>query len=622
MTQTALKNKEIEAENKRKADELRSKEDIALKDRRQRDKESKRSTAVGGLTGLTRMFRFNDASWYKNLPEVANENAGLPTVYQNIIPALDNGKLPSLGVIYYANAFGDAFSKDNPNGMSSISTLNLSARQLMTQLRKLNSRIAVYDPSDLFQVIIAQMELFRFLTRVRRAIQLYHLYNYFNPTRNKAIIELLGFNYNDMTKHLKDYEKWISTKIDEANENLVVPSGLTLFKRKYLLDSTVYAEGSGSNAQLICCNPIETYKYNELTASLVPVRGHASINGVVPTNGMTYDYVADLYATLYSGIQDSSVLTTIIADLRSADLQLVQLDSSTELMRKIEIKPVDEVLTQLMNANLAPVLQAPTVQSDGVFHIDDTPSVNCGLPLTSNIYYELGRMTTIDNYSMYPSVGLYQDSSGFLVQANYHSYLGLVDYNKRYTIYNPHTSHVDTSHDAVVDTAMNAWHNLEDKRVKLLNFYTDKAPSSDDVLVATRLTTNWKRFYMESSGQCCFNQVCVNYSTEIPLLMVVDYYVQLGTGAMVPTIVQMYYTSAAKRIFCFNYKPTTYYGINTTSVISGVTSSYQTGETQVQQWDKVMECPNDSLEWLHNMCTKSLIYIQSLDSIKTSKFRK
>lgn len=617
MTKTGLANKELEARKEIASRDRKSREDIATKDRKWKAAGDMIKTA-GKLAGSLGVIS-NDPKWYKRLPEMAGISNNVPGYMPNATPFNNSGtneygdRLPMVKTLFYQDVFESNASIGNEDvyvtGPSSA--LNLAAQRLLTELRKYNSRIGEYEPGDLFQVIAGEVEVLKFLLFVKRALLSYTTFNAYNPQLARHLLSGQGFNYDSIAEHFKDLQKWLAVRISEVNTFFTIPADMTYALRKLYMVSTVYKEGTGDNAQYVQYVPITFGQYIEEDGMLDFLYWPQIVGSPEDfDNGMTFGDILTMYNNLVNSFTNSTVLTTIIADIRSAQGLTFLSIGDYKPDETLVLKPISEVMTQVMNATVCPWVGITSQGFRGRVDAHLDPSAYDELPFT-HIYNNYNRNSGSDAFL--PYISLSQDENGFLQQGCY--------FDGHYN----NLKYLDHYGVCVGIVPSGSWpsgfqNKMDDfnkflVNCNVLNFYDKGNVTDDDILEATRLHATWKlrRTLNSSLNSVVITLELVSSCTEVIMFEATSYNYNNNTKTVRYTLKAGYlgYDLNAETVgamHSFNYEPL-HYGVASYVIDNNGVLTPGNNQVVFAQWDKVVQITTKELIPINEMCIRSLVYV-------------
>lgn len=186
-----------------------------------------------------------------------NNPAGLPIrIVDPNFPHSDSNRLyfPGLMTINYVYGPG---SSDDPN-----SAVSVAAQNLFAFVRHVNAGATNYDTNDLMLYILAVATAYVLYIDMRRALGLTLMYKQSNRYYNRAILEGLGYNVDDLEAHIPQFCYLINKMVRKLG-TLPIPSNLGIVKRLTSTPDSIYEDRNVKKAQLYAFVPAGFYTYEE-----------------------------------------------------------------------------------------------------------------------------------------------------------------------------------------------------------------------------------------------------------------------------------------------------------------------------------------------------------------------
>lgn len=203
------------------------------------------------------LAQVNDVSWYSKNPALL-ESVGklsfgnplgatfnLSNDQLTVNLADDETRIPGIAVINTIPGPGE--------GHNFTSAANIAARNIYSFVRHANSGHSNYDSVDLMLYLLAMDEAFMHYYRAIRAYGAIFAYNMKNRYAPKALVQALGFNFDDLTANLAQFRYAINAYAARLN-SFAVPANMPIYKRHSWLFNGVYTDDETSKAQLYLFN--------------------------------------------------------------------------------------------------------------------------------------------------------------------------------------------------------------------------------------------------------------------------------------------------------------------------------------------------------------------------------
>lgn len=292
---------------------------------------------------------YNDPSWYgassQLIKDAASISMNTPTginldlgveVYGTPVDSSCN-KVP--GVMAFDVLMGPGRSNDNS------SAINIAARQEYSFIRHANSGHSNYDSPDLMQFLLAMDSVYAFYNWVKRMYGVIMQYNSVNRYYPKQLVYAMGFNFDDIVKHLPEVRHYLNVLASKIN-SVYVPSHMSFMLRHSWLFSNVYMDSPDPKSQLYLFRPSGFYMLEETELPAVLKYTHRTIKY------FTYDNIRTLGDQLLAAIIESEDMGIMSGDIKKAyGENLFKVSPITE---DYAITPVynPEVLLQIHNATI------------------------------------------------------------------------------------------------------------------------------------------------------------------------------------------------------------------------------------------------------------------------------
>lgn len=240
------------------------------------DTEKKEVSDVIGSRSALRRSDENDPSWYAQDIQLLKdafsittaERLGLPirttrpnltaTAYPFntdttlVVPGIMNFMvLPEPGISTNAN-----------------SAVNVAAKKLFSQVRRMNSGYSNYEPTDLMLYLLAIDNIYMLWNWLVRLYGIINLYS----SRNAYLPEGLLASMNVNRSIIKDacQLRTLINLLQSKINTFAVPSYLTYFTRHAWLFSNIWLDSNNAKAQMYIMNPHSLYKWVEQTEATQP----------------------------------------------------------------------------------------------------------------------------------------------------------------------------------------------------------------------------------------------------------------------------------------------------------------------------------------------------------------
>nr|AVX53669.1 putative capsid [Marmot picobirnavirus] len=296
---------------------------------------------------------YNDLSWYSRNSDTLKNAAdisyayplGLPLEYDTFGAKVDDRYPNNMDVVPGVMAFDVNLTL----GMSdnNQSPINLAAQSIYTYIRqKLNKNNPGYDRADVMLVVGALSNFFAMWNHAARVYRICRSFTPYNRYKPEHLIEIMGFDYNDFSKHAANFRFELNQLADMASE-LPIPGGIPLFTRQSWLMSNVFKDSTTEKAQMFLFKPYGYYVYSDKHS---PSGGRLKFYPL--SRKVTTDQYLDILRSQINAILDSTDIGNMSGDISMAyGNQVARLG---HVLEEEMITPVynETILSQISNASV------------------------------------------------------------------------------------------------------------------------------------------------------------------------------------------------------------------------------------------------------------------------------
>lgn len=212
----------------------------------------------------------NDAAWYNRYPELAKDAAQIPFInplgkYYDLggNNTINNAttsawSIPGVFTVKWVPTIGQSLDVNSP--------VNIISREVYSFVRHANSGHSNYDAPDMFMYILAMDSMYSFYSAMVRAYGLMMMYNGLNRYMPKALVEALGFDFDNLSENMAQF-RWTINQFAYKLSALYVPTGMSYFERHIWLNSGVYTDSSSVKAQMYTFKQDAYYVYEASDAT-------------------------------------------------------------------------------------------------------------------------------------------------------------------------------------------------------------------------------------------------------------------------------------------------------------------------------------------------------------------
>nr|QXV86467.1 capsid protein [Rat picobirnavirus] len=206
----------------------------------------------------------NDPAWYASDPSLARDSASIPFSWAAgtisnlresapVYTDLNEYQFitPGLCTIWLRSSVGASDAPTSP--------INIAATAMYSFVRHANSGSANYNSPDLMLYVIGMAEIIAFSNFLIRAYGVASLYSTRNRYLPDALLQSMNIDPDDVRANYAQFRYGINLAMNKIS-SLAVPSTLSYFKRKAMLYSGVYIEGSSPKDQMYMYAPFALYQ--------------------------------------------------------------------------------------------------------------------------------------------------------------------------------------------------------------------------------------------------------------------------------------------------------------------------------------------------------------------------
>lgn len=552
------------------------------------------SISANGANDRTRSS-MNDPSWYTRYPELASDASKFPF-------SLPLGKPLPIDVnstymdtsMYYASVPGVMEINWTPTiGISDSknSAVNIAAREIYSFVRHANSGHSNYDAPDLMMYLLAMDSAYSMYAAAVRAYGTMMLYNGMNRYAPKSLVEAQGFSFDDLSQNLAQF-RWVINQMAYKLSALYVPSGMTYYDRHIWMNSSMFVDGESAKSQTYVFRQEAIYIYDATKSNNYQVR-------------LKYVNISDEYG---------SVLPNGVSEGGMAALNLMKVSDFERMMNDI-INPI--LADEAMNIMSGDILKA--FGSSNLFIVSPIDENYVTVPV-----YSKEVMSQIQNLTVMGTIdrtGGYAPGNGAdIIQVVYEE-----DFSSAIIQTLLFSNKVDTDTTWILSkTETSAYSVLELDRILTCEHNN---PSSDEILVATRLmnictafqvdTSEDRPYYMATPTTCStevvnslkmwVTQADGNYRT---ISLTTPYIAFEATVAQIPNTWDLLNSMAA-----FDWHPTIpSVGLKTDSTLSATFCGY---------WCETMDytvLTSQDLERMHEACLYSMFQVPDMRKLSSKPY--
>lgn len=133
-------------------------------------------------------------------------------------------------------------------GMGTLDAINTAKDQVYSYVVHANSRNTSYDAADLMQLIVAGGQVFAAIAHGIRAYGMMKLFDQQNKYMPNGIINLMGFDYDDLRSNLPSMWFDLNELISRSSQ-VWIPKNMPFVDRWFWLNSNVYMDSASPKGQ-------------------------------------------------------------------------------------------------------------------------------------------------------------------------------------------------------------------------------------------------------------------------------------------------------------------------------------------------------------------------------------
>lgn len=303
----------------------------------------------------------NDVAWYAHNPELLRSAGSYGFSYTTgaRLPFNNSGMQSVPGVMNFA-------WKPQFGGLT-IEVVNKAADQIYNFVVHGNSRNTRYTASDMIMTVLATSNVFSMLAAMIRAYGTMNRFSDRNDYTPYALIEAMGFEYDDLEEHLSDMWFDINHMVADVAA-LWLPKNLPIVARQFWMNTNVYTDAPTAKAQYYLYTQSLYLRYNErqfntgtsLSPATVNIGTAAVPEWVVFEPGLdgrqyTWNQWKATFKQMYSALIKAEDRGTMLGDiLKAYGRDALYSLAEVPVGYRVEYVYSQEVLTQFENMTVLP----------------------------------------------------------------------------------------------------------------------------------------------------------------------------------------------------------------------------------------------------------------------------
>lgn len=297
----------------------------------------------------------NDVRWYAHNPELLRSAASIP-FSQTVGSPLEFRGIHETDFVV-PGVLGLAFQPTL--GGIIDDAVNASKDSMYSYVVHANSRNTSYNSTDLMLIVLAGANVFAAFAAGVRAYGAMRLYDQRNKYLPKALIQTMGFNFDDLQANLS--KMWFDlNNLSAKMSQIWIPNTLPIMDRWFWLNSNIYMDGESIKSQYYLFVQRFYWQYSEMSSSQGGELLLAGSSDHTTTNA--YDFAAgnitwNGYMTMINGMIDALINSedrgVMMGDILKA-YGAERIYAVTPVPVEYQILPVydREVLTQIENCSV------------------------------------------------------------------------------------------------------------------------------------------------------------------------------------------------------------------------------------------------------------------------------
>lgn len=148
--------------------------------------------------------------------------------------------MPGIMTIHWAPTVGWADDANAP--------VNVAARNIYSYVRHANSGHSNYDAPDLMMYLLGMDSVYSLIASMKRVYGVLNTASYTNRYYPQAIVQALGYDYDDLIDHISDFRALINQAVVKAG-SMCVPATMPYFKKHQWMCEHLYSDHNSTKSQ-------------------------------------------------------------------------------------------------------------------------------------------------------------------------------------------------------------------------------------------------------------------------------------------------------------------------------------------------------------------------------------
>lgn len=350
------------------------------------DNKSRDSYAVEGVDS---QGKDNDPTDYVTDPEIAKQASNLsfqsvlgssPVANDVTLPTIMVARCnPSMGSTLFVEDYGtnEITASEMVQLNQHIDAVNMMGAKLYTLLSSFSGRTTTYGPCDVIMMIGAIASIAEYSEHLRRAFGVMFTYNPRNRALPKALVEAMGFDFDDMSANLADYRMKFNMQMTRINQ-IPLLDNIGFIRKCRRIYQKVYADAPTSMYQMYVMIPNSVWKFDEDSYSTGSALKTFKLSSLTDKKMGTH---IQLLADMINRVVLSSTLQIVYSDILNLATKIhIPMWKFDYLSELYSVKPEYNRNFLLQIHNSTALCEPNTIQTDefydthgyAVWHYTDT----------------------------------------------------------------------------------------------------------------------------------------------------------------------------------------------------------------------------------------------------------
>lgn len=339
-----------------------------------REKDGSRQAPKVGKTSYQSILKNicvpNDASWYKRIPNLAEDSTKI-SFFNQLGRAIDLQRGTNADPQFTVPGVMGLDTYTTPGTNTTVNDpMSYSNIVFYEQIRKaLNKIPTTYDTPDIYIMAFAIMDVFAQYCNIVRAFGILNMYDVNNVYLPRALMKA-GYGWSESTfdaaiRECSNLLEYFNKTVTYASF-LYLPAGYTMLDRYGWLFSNVFKDSHTNKAQMYIHRKKNNWGWNEESLET----GSACFTEFVPDD-RSLGAMIDKFRECCQALQNSTSVRDMQADMRAAYENVPSWKMETITLDYVVVPTVsDEVLMQIENSTPVPAFEDVVKLEDFVVRQD------------------------------------------------------------------------------------------------------------------------------------------------------------------------------------------------------------------------------------------------------------